>query len=121
MSSISSIDQTNPVFAGTNKRASAAEGVSFSDLLEKSQNVTPDPSKAAVKKTATDEFLKYQSMTIAEKIRASYLAAHKLTEEDLAALPPEEREKIEDAIREEIRKAIAGNDNAPKATDTAPS
>ncbi len=55
---------------------------------------------------AAATFMKYQNMTMAEKIRASYLAAHKLTEEDLQKMTPEERTKIEKEIAQSIKDKI---------------
>ncbi len=45
-------------------------------------------------------------MTPAEKIRAIVLGDLELTEEKLAALPPEERQAIEDMIKEAIERAL---------------
>jgi hypothetical protein len=56
--------------------------------------------------SAVDKFMKYQNMTPAEKIRASYLAAKGLTEDDLKAMGPEERKKIEDEIAQKIRETM---------------
>lgn len=48
------------------------------------------------------EFLAYAHMNPAERLRAAYLKSHGLTEEELAAKSPEERQKIEDDIKREI-------------------
>lgn len=56
--------------------------------------------------SAVDKFMKYQEMSPAEKIRASYLAAHGLTEEDVAAMDADTRKKIEEMILEEIKRKL---------------
>lgn len=53
-----------------------------------------------------EKFLQYQEMTTTEKYRAMFLGQMDMTEEELAALPPEEREKIEAELREKIKEAI---------------
>jgi hypothetical protein len=64
-----------------------------------------------------DKFMKYQQMSPAEKIRASYLASHGLTEDDLKAMGPDERQKIEAQIKEEIRKRLlSGNEGSAAKT-----
>lgn len=60
----------------------------------------------AKSKALTEEFLKFSEMTPAEKIRAIVLGDLELTEEKLAALPPEERQAIEDMIKEAIERAL---------------
>ncbi|MBU6235242.1 MAG: hypothetical protein KGQ41_05310 [Alphaproteobacteria bacterium] len=100
---------TGAAVPGLSKQSAGSRVTNFSDMLADARTDVGTKAEApAPKNAAAEKFMKFQSMTIAEKIRASYLAAHKLTEEQLAALPPEERQKIEDAIKEEIRKAIMG-------------
>jgi hypothetical protein len=77
----------------------------FSDMLAQADQRI-DVSTADTKPkdlTATEKFMKYQRMTTAEKYRASYLAEKKLTEDDLKAMTPDERLKIEQEIAERIR------------------
>lgn len=52
------------------------------------------------------EFLTFADMTPADKIRARLLGEMDLTEEKLAALPPEERAAIEEKIKEAIKQAL---------------
>jgi len=56
--------------------------------------------------TAVDKFMKYQEMSQAEKIRASYLASKGLTEEELANLSPEEQKKIEEEILDAMKRKL---------------
>ena len=66
-----------------------------------------------------DDLHKWATMSFAEKIRAQYLERKGLSESDLAALPPEEREAIEDEIRKEIMRAMGVGDEAGNNSDTA--
>lgn len=82
---------------------------SFMDVLadaDKRQNVSV-VSPIVKPQTAADKFMKYQDMTMAEKIRASYLAEKHLTEEDVAAMSPEDRLKLEEEIAQRIREKLA--------------
>lgn len=82
---------------------------SFMDVLadaEKRQNVSV-VSPIVKPQTAADKFMKYQDMTMAEKIRASYLAEKHLTEEDVAAMSPEDRLKLEEEIAQRVREKLA--------------
>lgn len=61
--------------------------------------------------SAKDEFLKFQSMTPAQKMRAMMLAKLGVTEDQLKAMSPEERQKIEDKLKEMIKQQV---ENDPK-------
>lgn len=63
--------------------------------------------------SAKDEFLKYQSMTPAEKMRAMMLAKLGVTEEQVKAMSPEERAKIEQKLKDMIKQQVQ-NDPAKK-------
>lgn len=68
-----------------------------------------DEMKAkAAKSSVVDEFTKWSSMTPEEFIRARYLAAHNLTEDDLKAMPADQREAIEKEIAEQIKRELTG-------------
>lgn len=53
-----------------------------------------------------EEFLAFAKMTPAEKIRYLMLKEMGLTEEELAALPPDERRKIEQKIEDAIKRKV---------------
>ena len=55
---------------------------------------------------AVGEFLDFMSKSTEEKMRALLLKGMGVTEEELASLPPEERAKIEEKIREKIEDAM---------------
>lgn len=56
-----------------------------------------------------DEFTELAKKTYAERIREQYLKDHDLTEEDLKAMSPEDREAIESEIRKAILEAMGVN------------
>lgn len=56
--------------------------------------------------SAKDEFLKYQAMTPAQKMRAAMLAKLGVTEEQLKAMGPEDRAKIEQKLKDMIKQQV---------------
>lgn len=72
-------------------------------------------SASQLEPSAKEEFLKFANMTPAEKLRAMFLADEDLTEEDLKAMPPDERQKIEDKIAKRIEDAIRKGAGIPEA------
>ncbi|MCL6708635.1 DUF3106 domain-containing protein [Pseudomonas sp. R2.Fl] len=80
------------------------------------------PNVDEVRDRLRDELSEWVDMSLAEKLRAQYLEAHGLTEGDLEALPPDEREAIEDAIADYIKEEMkrqAGVDGRRLDTDSA--
>jgi len=57
-------------------------------------------------KSARQTFLDYMEMSTGEKMRAAILGEMGYTEEQLKALPPKEREKIEQEIRDRIKEKM---------------
>ncbi|EJL34421.1 hypothetical protein PMI01_01629 [Caulobacter sp. AP07] len=66
---------------------------------------------AAPEKTAKDEFLDYAKMTPAEKMRAAMLKRMGLTEDDVKAMSADERQRLEDQIKQQIKEQVM---NDPK-------
>lgn len=56
--------------------------------------------------SAKDEFLKFQAMTPAQKMRAMMLAKLGVTEEELKAMSPEERAKVEQKLKDMIKQQV---------------
>jgi hypothetical protein len=77
--------------------------------------------KAEKPGTVQDEFKKYMEMTPAEKIRFGVLNELGITEEQLAALPPEQREAMEKKIADLIALRTGGNDDNSIASQGGPS
>ncbi|MCK8782608.1 hypothetical protein M0654_21810 [Rhizobium sp. NTR19] len=65
--------------------------------------------------TPEDEFMDLASKSFAERIREQYLDAHGLTEDDLKAMSPEDREAIEAEIRKAILEAMGVNGQRQEA------
>lgn len=55
---------------------------------------------------ATDEFLAHMKKTPEERVRANILKSIGVTEEELESLPPEQRQAIEEKIKEIIKEKI---------------
>lgn len=60
--------------------------------------------------SARGEFDKFQSMSPAQKMRAIMLAKLGLTEEQVKAMTPEERKKVEDKIKDMVKQQYAHGD-----------
>lgn len=99
-----SIAPLSPLWS-SNKSAQTQNSLAKAPLED-----TPGSSGAA-KDAVIESFLKWAKMSPVERIRAQYLESHGLTEESLKALPPEEREKIEQEIAEKIKEKIGGQGN----------
>ena len=94
--SISSVGSSNP-YAYASPYAGGAKPASKSADLAATDKVQTSPE---------DAFLNFAKMSPADRMRAQFLAAHGLTEDDLKNMDPKERQKIEDEIREQIKEAL---------------
>lgn len=81
--------------------------------VEKAENLAVDAGGAvtdvedtAVSGSSVEEFLDFMNKTPAERMRALILKKMDVTEDQLAAMAPEERLKIEEKIKAEIRNSI---------------
>lgn len=72
------------------------------------QDTTKDASEIK-QNTVVEKFLEYVNMDPIERLRASYLEEQGLSEDTIAELPAEEREKIEEAIRQHIKQKLTGD------------
>ncbi|RCW24860.1 hypothetical protein DFR48_105205 [Ciceribacter lividus] len=70
------------------------------------QEVGRKAEKRAAQADVISQFLDYSEMTFAERIRATWLSDHNLTEEQLAALPDDQRKAIEDEIEEAVKRQL---------------
>lgn len=68
--------------------------------------MTASTSSPIGEMSAKDEFLKYQAMTPAQKMRATMLAKLGVTEEQLKAMSPEDRAKIEQKLKDMIKQQV---------------
>ncbi len=120
----------------TGQREAAADSeMSFSAKLASMFLVPERPeAEASTESTSEDslsiyekQFLELADKTLAERIRDQYLKDHDLTEDDVNAMSPEDREALEKEIGEAILEAMGVNEeqqtiaitiNVPAATDT---
>ncbi|MGL3605573.1 hypothetical protein ACSV9I_03560 [Rhizobium sp. G187] len=88
-------------------------------ILQTNVYYSKDAEKAAVAKDdLASEFSDMATKSLAERLREQYLESHGLTEEDVAALPDEERKTVEDDIQQFIKRQM-GFDEDSAAEDTA--
>ena len=103
-----SITATTPYLAGVRylpaKPTSSAQLEASSGQLDQ-----PVQQPSGGHSQVTEDFLKFAEMSPAEKIRYVFLKQHGLSEDDLKAMSPADRRKIEDEIREEIKDSIKRN------------
>lgn len=95
----------------TSSPTAAVSGVKASEgrkqvLDAHGKSLWADEQQQSTSDADIEEFLKFASMTPAEKIRYLMLKEKGLTEESLAALPPAEREKIEKEIADAIERKV---------------
>jgi hypothetical protein len=70
------------------------------------QTIGQTEEVSATEPSAKDQFLEFMEMTPMERMRAQILKSLGVTEEQLAAMSPEERKKIEDKIRQIIEETV---------------
>ncbi|WP_454759341.1 hypothetical protein [Caulobacter segnis] len=76
--------------------------------------LSASPNAPLGETSARDDFMKFQAMTPAQKMRAMMLAKLGVTEEQLKAMDPEDRKKIEDKLKEMIKQQVQ---NDPEKKD----
>ena len=75
-----------------------------------SQTSPPASLTAKPAETTEQKFLDYAKMTPAERMHAQMLAELGLTEDQFKAMSPADQQKVEDKIRDMIKKQV---DNSP--------
>lgn len=68
--------------------------------------LTASTTSSVGETSAKDEFLKFQAMTPAQKMRAMMLAKLGVTEEQLKAMSPEERAKVEQKLKDMVKQQV---------------
>jgi ABC-type transporter MlaC component len=93
------------------KQSSSSSSASSSSAGSAVSEPSADP--------AVQKFLEYAKMTPAERLHAQMLAKLGLTEQQFKALSPADQQKVEDKIREMIKKQIgsAGGQQTGLITD----
>ncbi len=72
---------------------------------------------APLKKSAEEEFLEIARKSPLERLRDKILEDMKVSESDLAAMKPEERQAIEDEIKRRMMEALQGSSEAGAMVD----
>lgn len=111
--SLSQPEQQAPNFA-----AILAERIAQAASSAAEQAKPVNDSAAVDPRSATDtrdDLLNLLRMTPAERIRHALLQEMGLTEESLRNLPPEERMRIEELIKQEIKRQLAGQNEGSEA------
>jgi predicted flavoprotein YhiN len=102
------INALNDSIAATKKQQQNSSGTSFQDVLASVQKSTPE-----------QELDKYLKMTPEQRMRDSILQQMGISEDQLAAMPPEQRKAIEDKIAHLIQQKMeqaAGKSSTPGAS-----
>lgn len=68
--------------------------------------ITASTTSSVGETSAKDEFLKFQAMTPAQKMRAMMLAKLGVTEEELKAMSPEKRAEVEQKMKDMIKQQV---------------
>lgn len=114
------------LLSSANDRANAILGTLNATVAEPStavnaQVIGQTETTEIAEPSAKDEFLEFMAMDPAARMRAQMLGGMGLTEEELAAMPADERRKIEDRIQEMIEAKIQEDteENVAEAASTA--
>lgn len=96
------------------ERDQAASGLSSNLWLLQSGvfSTKAAAAEAADKGAVRAEFLELNEKTPAERIREDYLEKHGLTEEELAKMSDEERQKVESEIAELVKRQLGFDEKA---------
>jgi hypothetical protein len=78
-----------------------------------SQKTPPTTLSAKPAETTEQKFLDYARMTPAERLHAQMLAQLGITEDQFKAMSPADQQKIEDKIRDMIKKRLADSPDQP--------
>ena len=111
MSTIDGISASGALGAGTaannNHNRHTTSAAEFREIMQ-AVNQPQEARQAQVEESedktrnAADEFSRYMAMSTADKIKHSLLQEMGLTEEEYEALPPEEKQKIDDKVAERL-------------------
>jgi len=102
------INALNDSIAATKKQQQNSSGASFQEVLAAVQKSTPE-----------QELDKYLKETPEQRMRDSILKEMGISEDQLAAMPPEQRKAIEDKIAQIIKQKMeqaAGKSGTPGAS-----
>jgi TPP-dependent pyruvate/acetoin dehydrogenase alpha subunit len=93
-----------------------AIGSSLTDIIGAQSK---DSKTKAANESLADSFGEWMKMSPAERIRAQYLSEQGLSEDDLAAMEPEERKAIEDDIATHVKQQLGMTTDKADETEAA--
>jgi hypothetical protein len=96
--------------------ASTLSKINAATAAKPASSTSSDPLAAGPAKSAKDEFMDYAKLTPAQKMRAAMLAKMGVTEEQMKAMSPEERQKIEDELKKQIKEQVQNDPNMKKGS-----
>jgi len=84
-------------------------GLSFDAIMATAAKAAQPAAAPSGRKpnSAADEFLAYMKKSSAERMQESWLAAHGLSKEKLAAMTPEQREAVLQQMAKELNEQVA--------------
>jgi hypothetical protein len=82
-------------------------GFSFGAIVAPAAKPAAGLSPATKTNSAADDFLAYMKESAAERMADSWLAAHGLSKEKLAAMSPEKREAVLKQMEKELQDQVA--------------
>jgi hypothetical protein len=82
-------------------------GLTFGAIGTVQTHTTAASAPARTGESAADAFLNYMKESPAERMAESWLAAHGLSQEKLAAMTPEQRDAVLKQMAKEIKDAVA--------------
>ena len=100
---------TSAQSAATFQQAMAQATTQRDTQSTSSSQKTTSTTPTAPTKSARDELFEFLKKSPEQRLREKILREMGLTEDQLAALPPEEREKVEKEITERIRQQLFAN------------
>lgn len=93
-------------FAGMLAQMNAVSSAPAKSTPSPSAPASPVKTRQAASAEAKQEFLAYMQKTPAQRMREAWLKSHNLTEEQLDAMPPEQRQAIEKQMADEIKEKL---------------
>jgi len=97
---------TEALAAAGSETSSARTGAIGGTVAVSSAALAAQESETDDSDSVTEEFLSWVHMDPVERMRAQILVSMNMTEEQLAALPEDERKRIEDKIRQIIEETV---------------
>jgi len=119
---VNAIENRSQTILRSGKEREKSE-ITFKAALDAAQENPAESKKAPTQKsgrTAAEELAEYLRKSPAEHMRDAILKEMGLTEDDLAAMPPEKRKVIEDTIAAKIKEKLLEHSDVAKNAANKP-